>query len=132
MQTQSPPPVYMPLHSAQNGAAAVGQGHSGVSHNPAYEELQFGGQQSSHYQALTTSTRETPPEPTVRTESTSSQEGPVPSGSQYMPISPVSCVGRCHLESAGPHGLPVGLHSSPVPAQLQMNESSYTSLKHNQ
>lgn len=104
MQTQSPPPLYMPLHSAQNGAAAVeGQGHSGVSQNPAYQELQFGGQQSSHYQALTTRTRETPPEPTARTGSTSGQEDPVPSGSQYMPISP-----------------------------QQMNESSYTSLKHNQ
>lgn len=123
MQTQSPPPVYMPLHPAQNGAAAVGQGHGGVSHNPAYQELQFSGPQSSHYQALTTSTRETPPEPTTRTASTSSQEEPVPSGSQYMPISPVSCVGRCffrvrYFENAGPHILPVHVVCTHPPMSL--------------
>ena len=123
--TQNPPPVYEPLHSPPNGAAAIVQGRHGdgaLSHNPAYQDLQFAvGTSTGLYQSLSTDTRETPPEPVAMEGSSHVEEG-VSSGSQYMSISTVSCVDIETDVFSAP--------CPPPPIQRQMNEASYTSLQH--
>ena len=134
VQTRTPPSLYEPLHSPTNGAAAVVSGQHGdgaLSHNPAYQDLRFApGTSAGLYQSLTTNTRETPPEASAVEGASPVEEG-VQSGSQYMPISMVSCVGvDTAVASAPPHTELTPLVCCPSPIQQQVNEASYTSLQH--